>query len=98
MHATATPQISEGVWTDRYWLQHCDGFRVESAAGRIGLVDEVLPAVKALRIRVGLLGRRTLVVPLSEVERIEPRAEQIVLRPSFSVLASEALPPRGGAS
>jgi hypothetical protein len=66
-----------------YWLTHCEGFRVDSSAGRLGFVEVVKTdgpgAPPLLVIRAGRLGRRLLHVPGSEVAFIVPRAERIWL-------------------
>ena len=68
-----------------YWLGHCEGFTVEGAGGRIGLVEDVLrrtagEAPAALVVRGGLLGRRLTVVPVDAVEDVRPRALCLRLR------------------
>jgi hypothetical protein len=65
-------------------LEACEGFRVDSDSGRIGIVDAVrLSGEKqavALAIRTGLFGRRLRIVPVSEVERVVPRQRRVLLR------------------
>jgi hypothetical protein len=68
-----------------YWLTHCEGYRVETGEGRLGFVETVLrdenpPHDIHLAIRAGRLGRRIVLVPLSSVAFIVPRAERIWLR------------------
>lgn len=78
-----------------YWLAHCEGFRVDADAGRIGFVDEIHPHGAdgpVLAVRAGLLGRRVLLVPVSEVAFIVPRAERIWLRSPVSLIASAERP------
>lgn len=64
-----------------YWLAHCEGYHVESPSGRLGLVEEILPSngdrPGLLAVRGGVLGRRLLVVPTSDVAFIVPRAERL---------------------
>ena len=65
------------------WLRRCDGFEVVSPEGRLGYVEEVRfgsridrPDVIVYRSR---LRRRLVVVPTSEIDRIEPERERITL-------------------
>jgi hypothetical protein len=79
--------------TDReYWLAHCEGYRVESAAGRLGFVEEIrgLDEKATLAIRTGVLGRRVLIVPAREVDLIVPRAKRLRLRSPVSLAGTEA--------
>jgi hypothetical protein len=67
-----------------YWLTHCEGFRVDTSEGRLGVVETVLPGENPydthLAVRAGRLGRRIVLVPLSSVAFIVPRAGRIWLR------------------
>jgi hypothetical protein len=68
-----------------YWLTHCEGFRVDTGEGRLGVVETVLRGAHPtddtqLAVRAGRFGRRTVLVPLSAVAFIVPRAERIWLR------------------
>ena len=74
-----------------YWLEHCEGYRVEGAAGRIGFVDEVRPG-GLLAVRAGLLGRRLLIFDPEDVVAIVPRAKRIYLDSSAVLLSTEADP------
>lgn len=71
-----------------YWLGHCEGFRVDSHAGRLGFVEQVVSGSRAdcpdaLIVRAGLLSRRLLLVPAEDVENVRPRDLCIRLRPSW---------------
>ena len=84
-----------------YWLRRCRGFRVDSADGRIGTVENVRfddpPAEpQALVVRVGLIGKRLLIVPVSEIRAILPRQQLVVLPGSPRLLATEAGTAAGG--
>ena len=62
-----------------YWLCRCEGFRVDSAEGRIGFVRELRfdsrqEGPDLLAVRAGLFGTRLLLVPVEEVEEILPNA------------------------
>jgi hypothetical protein len=77
-----------------YWLRRCDGFRVDSPEGRVGVVEEVRYASRcdrpdAIAVRAGLLGRLLLVVPVAEVAWILPAREQVVLHRSPRATATE---------
>lgn len=79
-----------------YWLGHCEGFRVDSSAGRVGLVEEVVfgghrDRPDALVVRAGVLGRRLVLVPVEEVEGIRPRKERVLLRSSWRPSGSDFL-------
>jgi hypothetical protein len=68
-----------------YWLCRCEGFRVDSPEGRFGLVEAVMFRVRpdepdALIVRVGVLGRRLVIVPIEDVADIVPRRERVRLR------------------
>lgn len=68
-----------------FWLRRCHGFRVDSAEGRVGIVEDVLYGVEhdrasALVVRTGLLRQRREVVPVEEVDGIDPRLERVILR------------------
>jgi hypothetical protein len=71
-----------------YWLRNCQGFRVESAGKRVGVVDDVLfgresePAT--LLVRTGLFRMGLRAVPVDEIETIDPRSLRITLRKSAS--------------
>ena len=70
-----------------YWLRHCHGFRVDSPAGRVGIVEDVLYGAEldrpsALAVRGGLFGRRLEVVEIEQVEAVQPRHKRVRLRRS----------------
>lgn len=70
-------------WGSGYWVAHCEGFRVVSPQGRLGIVDYVVTdddgAPSALAVQVGLWRTHLVTVPLSDVAEVQPRAEKIVL-------------------
>lgn len=69
-----------------YWLSNCHGFLVDSELGReIGVVDdvEVEPAsgrAIALVVASGWFGRRLRTIPVSDVQRIVPSEERLIVR------------------
>jgi hypothetical protein len=78
-----------------YWLRRCEGFRVDGPGGRIGHVRAIrfgaTAEPEALEIRAGMLGRRTLIVPVSEVEEVIPEQRRLILRGSPRLVGSERL-------
>ncbi len=85
----------ESMFDRDYWVCHCEGYRVDGHAGRIGFVEEVRndpsePSRKLLAVRAGLLGRRVVVLSADEIEFIVPRAERIWIRTPHTILGSEA--------
>ena len=71
-----------------YWLSTCEGFRVDSKDGRVGIVEEVrfssTDRPEALAVRTGLFRLRLAIVPVDEVERVSPQAKRILLGPPTS--------------
>jgi hypothetical protein len=56
-------------WSREYWLGHCEGFRVEDRARKLGIVQEIVgdeDEPEELIVRGGLL--------------VAPRAERILVR------------------
>jgi hypothetical protein len=77
-----------------YWLAHCEGYRVDADAGRIGFVDEVRlgsnhPSDTVLAVRTGRLGRRVLLVPAAAAASMVPRFERIWLRSPVTIAGTE---------
>jgi hypothetical protein len=67
-----------------YWLAHCEGFQVVSPTGAVGVVQSVrfgsrLDLPDEVEIRAGRLRPLELVVPIAEVEDVEPEKERIRL-------------------
>jgi len=72
-----------------YELHRCQGFDVYSGEERLGVVDGVVYGSRfdrpdALEIRSGRFGRRPLLVPVEEIEAIEPDEAAVVVRPSHA--------------
>jgi len=68
-----------------YWLGRCERFRVYSPHGRVGLVKELRCHTRVDRpdwlvVAVGLFHRRELLVPVDEVETIDPTKQRVRVR------------------
>jgi hypothetical protein len=67
-----------------YWLHRCEGFRVESRAGRIGTVKGVRfrRSIKPelLEVRAGLFSHRRRLIPVEDVVEILPKQRRIIVR------------------
>ena len=67
-----------------YWLRNCQGFRVETAGRKLGVVDDVLfgqhsePAT--LLVRTGLFRLGLHAISVDAIESIDPRALRITLK------------------
>jgi uncharacterized protein YrrD len=67
-----------------YWLRNCQGFRVEVAGRKLGVVDDVLfgqqsePAT--LLVRTGLFRLGLHAISVDAIESIDPRGLLITLR------------------
>jgi hypothetical protein len=74
-----------------YWLAHSEGYQVDDTEGRIGFVEEIRHVVGGtmLAVRASKLGRRILLVPLTEVAFIVPRSQRIWLRAPATIIGSE---------
>ena len=69
-----------------YWLQRCEGFRVDAPSGRIGHVTGIRFGSSAepelLEVRAGLFGRRLLLIPVGQIEEIIPEQKRMLLNES----------------
>jgi hypothetical protein len=67
-----------------YWLRNCQGFRVDVAGKKLGVVDDVLfdrnsePAT--LLVRTGLFRLRLRAIAVAEIEAIDPRSLRITVK------------------
>jgi hypothetical protein len=71
-----------------YWLARCEGFRVQSADGGIGVIERVgyrsSPAHAAfLLVRSGVLGGTALVVDADDVLEVDARRRKVRLRRGY---------------
>ena len=67
-----------------YWLRRCEGFLVETRTKRIGRVAGIRYGAnqdqpEALAVRAGRIGRRLLLISVSEVEGVMPEERRIVV-------------------
>ena len=65
-----------------YWLGHCEGFKVQSPEGDVGVVESVVYAADAgrpayLAVTGGRLRLRTALVPCGEVVSIDARQTRL---------------------
>lgn len=77
-----------------YWLMRCVGFHVDVGGRQAGVVSDVLFGSRLdcpdhLAVRAGLLGRRLVLVPVEEVEEIDPREKALRVRSLPRSAASE---------
>jgi hypothetical protein len=77
------PDPRRSIYGRDYWLHRCEGFRVESPEGEVGIVtglrfdSSIEPEL--LEVRTGILGRRVLLIPVDRVEEIVPKEKRVVL-------------------
>jgi hypothetical protein len=82
-------------------LPLCEGFRVESSDGRVGVVSSLRYAPSARRdfpswlgVRAGRSSDMLLIVPVAEIEGVFLAEGRIVLRPSPQIEATERVSSR----
>ena len=70
-------------------LACCQGFAVDTSAGHVGVVEEVVwggsrrwDRPEGIAVRTGPEGKRRLVVPAGDVERVLPEERRVVVRQS----------------
>ena len=70
-------------------LARCQGFAVDTHAGRVGVVEEVVwgdsrrwDRPEGIAVSTGPEGKRRLVVPAGEVEQVLPAERRVVVRQS----------------
>lgn len=74
--------------TDRdYWLSRCEQFTVYTGERLVGVVEGMrfesrVDRPDSLEVRCGHLGRKLLLVPIDDVDLVEPEGKAIVLRAS----------------
>lgn len=89
MDGTTVRLMPGDVTPSSYWLAQSHGFLVDVGEVPLGVVDEIVLAGRAgqaeavaLVVSTGWFGRKRLVVPAEEVERIIPQERRVVLVPS----------------
>src|SRR5947209_4604601 len=88
---TSRAEDGQGDWR---LLDECEGFRVDSPGGPVGVVDAVRFDGRPLRpsalvVRAGHSGRRQVLVAIDEIECVLRSSRRIVLR-SLPVLIGQA--------
>jgi hypothetical protein len=78
---TAVQTIHSGCWSDKHWLSHCEGFRVEAGGTRLGLVEEVDPGEEALAVCAPAQAGPALTIPFADIRLIDASAERVVVKP-----------------
>jgi hypothetical protein len=64
---------------DLYRLEHSCGYSVQSARGRLGIVQGIESSAGSLRVR-RRDGRRTLLVPYDAIALVDPHERRVFLR------------------
>jgi hypothetical protein len=77
-----------------YWLAHCEGYRVDSAGGRVGIVEDVRRAqgaerAESLALLAGMFGRRRLIIDVGQVNAIVPHEQRVLLKADAKIVSSE---------
>lgn len=72
--------------TDVYWLEHCEGFRVDSHGEHLGYVEDVVwsddeRAPVALNVRRGFGIDGLMTVPVADVLELHADCGSIVVHP-----------------
>lgn len=77
-----------------YWISHCEGFRVETPAGKLGVVEGILDAdtdEPVLAVRAGMIGRRILLVPAHAIDFVVPRAKRLWLNSPHELIGTRPI-------
>ena len=72
-------------------LRQAQGFLVESAGTRIGVVDGLRDAARTgipgfLIVRSGRLGRHRMMISVDDIREILPRQKRILLQPTWMTI------------
>ncbi|HEX3329284.1 MAG TPA: hypothetical protein VHS27_05130 [Gaiellales bacterium] len=84
-HPLPALPINAGRKGGDYWLDHCEGFEVQSPEGKVGVVESVVYAADAARpaylaVTGGRLLLRTAFVPCGDVVSIDARQTRLDVR------------------
>jgi hypothetical protein len=71
-----------------YWLAHCEGFTVYIGETPLGAIECIrfrsrIDRPDLLEVRCGRFGRQALLVPVEEVDVVDPDEEAVVLQVSY---------------
>jgi hypothetical protein len=77
--------LEHSCWSAEYLLAHCEGYRVESAGGTRGYVEEIVSAPDesrplALLVRPAAGRSGLFVIPTDNVLELRPDTESLVVR------------------
>jgi len=82
MSAQAAPDPA--ATSDPYWRRHCDGFSVQAAGRRLGVIEQIqhdaAGELVSLHVLGGLFGNRRLAIPADLIDRIVPAQSLVVLK------------------
>jgi ribosomal 30S subunit maturation factor RimM len=82
LSANKRPDPRDSSYGQDYWLHRCEGFTVQRAQRALGKVTglrfhaSIEPEL--LEVRTSLLGRRIL-IPVEQVQQIEPKTRRVIL-------------------
>jgi hypothetical protein len=81
-HPPAAQPTTAARGGGEYWLGHCEGFKVQSPQGEVGIVESVVYATDAaqpayLAVTGGRLVLHTALVPCAEVISIDARQARL---------------------
>jgi len=85
---------SEAPVDFEYWLAHCEGYRVDSPGGRVGIVENVHHAegverAESLAVLAGMFGRRRLIIDAGQVNAIVPHEQCVLLKANANIIRTE---------
>jgi len=68
-------------WTRNYWLEHCEGYRVETTEGHRGFVEEIIgePERSTLLVRWCRRDAGLTAVRIDRVREVRPEAEELLI-------------------
>lgn len=86
--------MSDAPVDPEYWLAHCEGYRVESPGGRVGIVEDVRHAegaerAESLAVLAGMFGRRRLIIDVRDVSAIVPYEQCVLLKADAKIVGTE---------